>query len=137
MTATLRSSRKLTRSARSPPRPCSCDRVDARGEAADDELLDLRRPLVEPVHSCVAPVPLHRELVAEAVAAVDLDRVVGRALRDLARVQLGDARLARVRPALVLEVARAPHEEPRGLGADDDVGDEHLYELEPRERLAE
>src|SRR5207247_9947986 len=88
-------------------------RVDAGREAADDELLDLRRPLVEAIHARVAPVPFDWELVGEAVAAVDLDGVVGGALSGLGRVKLRDARLTRVRPSLVFQVARAPHQETR------------------------
>src|SRR5512143_146804 len=127
-------------------RPCAASdhsiewsayRVDARREAADDELLDLRRALVETVHARVTPKPLHRELVAEAVSAVDLDRVVGRALRDLARIELGDARLARARHTLVLQMTGTPHEEPRGLGLDDHVRDHLLHELVARDRLPE
>src|SRR5438477_2770700 len=115
----------------------SGDRVDTGREAADDELLDLRRALVEPVHARISPVALDRELVGEAVTAVDLDGAVGRALRGLGRVELGDARLTRVRASLVLEVAGAPHEEPRGLGLDDHVGDQLLDELMSRDRLSE
>src|SRR6266511_6144330 len=120
-----------------PRRPNSSDRVDARREPADDQLLDLRRPLVEAVHTRVAPEALDRELVGEAVAAVDLDRVVAGALRDLAGVELRDARLARARNALVLEMAGAVDEQPRGLGLDDHVGDELLHELVRGDGLAE
>src|SRR4029077_1798215 len=55
----------------------STNGVDAGREPADDELLYLGGAFVEAIHPRVAPVPLHRELVREAVAAVDLDGVVG------------------------------------------------------------
>src|SRR5881296_2409186 len=115
----------------------SSDRVDARGEPADDELLDLRRPLVEAVDTSVTPEALDGELVAEAIPAVDLDRVVRDALRHLRREELRDARLARVRLSLVFQIARAPHEKPRGLGVDDHVRDHLLHQLVPGDRLAE
>src|SRR5688500_15894750 len=97
------------------PRSSSSDRVDAGREAPDDQLLDRRRALVEAIHARVAPETLDRELIGEAVATVDLDSVVACALRDLAGVQLGDARLARAGDAFVLEVTRAIDEQPRRL----------------------
>src|SRR6266542_3039185 len=118
-------------------RSSSSDRVDAGREAPDDELLDLRRAFVEAIDACVSPETLDRELIREAVAAVDLDRVVAGSLRDLAGIQLGDAGLARARDALVLQMAGAIHEKARGLGLDDHVGDQLLHELVRGDRLAE
>jgi hypothetical protein len=72
-------------------------------DAADDELLDLRRALVQRGHAHVAKPALDRVVVDVAGPAVDLDRRVRALDRGLGGVELGDRRLDRVRPALVLE----------------------------------
>ena len=55
----------------------------------DDELLDLARALADRAELDVAVELLDREVLREPVAAVDLDRAVGRAHRDLGGVELG------------------------------------------------
>ena len=75
------------------------ERVDPGQRAADDQLLDLRGPLVQRGHAHVAEVALDRMVVDVARAAVDLDRGVGAADRRLGGVQLGDRGLGRVRLA--------------------------------------
>ena len=61
-------------------------RVDPGRGAADDQLLDLRRALVEGGHAGVAQVALDRIVVDVARAAVDLDRQVRALDRRLGRV---------------------------------------------------
>ena len=55
----------------------------------------------------------------------------------LGGVELGHRGLERVRPALVLEEARAPHEHARGVRLQHHVGDHRLDQLEARDRPAE
>ncbi len=86
------------------------ERVEPGLGAPDDQLLDLRRALVERRHAHVAVVALDRVVVDVARAAVDLDREVRAVLRRLGRVELGDRRLGGRRAALVLEEAGAVDE---------------------------
>src|SRR5688572_10498685 len=79
----------------------------------DDDALDLARALADRAQLRVAPHALDRILAAVPVAAVDLDRVVGDAHRDLGGMELrhrgrGAERLARILQAcgVVDEVAR-------------------------------
>src|SRR4051794_29176181 len=60
-------------------------RALAGQSAPDQQLLDLRGPLVQRRDTRVAQVLLHRELVDVAVAAVHLNGRVSGAHRDLAR----------------------------------------------------
>ena len=48
---------------------------------------------------------------------MDLHAVLGRAHRDLARVELGHGRFQRHAPALILQPRRTIREQPRGLDA--------------------
>src|SRR5436190_17007951 len=59
----------------------------------DDEPLDLARALADGGELHVAEVFLRRVVLHEAVAAVDLDAVVGHLDGDLARIQFGHRRL--------------------------------------------
>ena len=70
--------------------------------------VQLARALVDDRRLRVAQVALDRELVRVAVRAVDLDRVERRLDGVLGRVPLGEARLAGVAQALVLEPAGLP-----------------------------
>ena len=93
------------------------DRVDAGRRAADDQLLDLRRALVERRHADVAEVALDRVVVDVARAAVHLDRGVRALHRRLGRVQLGDRRLGRRRAPLRPSAKPARQtQHPRRLG---------------------
>ena len=103
----------------------------------DDQLLDLRGPLVQRRDADVAEVALDGVVVDVARAAVDLDRRVRAVHGGLGRVQLGDRGLGRVRLAGVLEVTGAPHEHPGGVGLNLHVGEHSLDELEACDRLAE
>src|SRR6478736_4530769 len=66
------------------------ERVDPGHRAPDDQLLDLRGPLVEGRHARIAEVALDGMVVDVARAAVDLDGEVRALQRGLGRVQLGD-----------------------------------------------
>src|SRR3954468_24473274 len=112
-------------------------RVLARHRAADDQLLDLRRSLVQRCHTSVAEVTLDGVVVDVAGAAVDLDREVRVADGGLGGEQLRNRRLGGTGPPGVLQPAGAPHEGTRGLGVDGHVGDHLLNELEARDRPAE
>src|SRR4051794_4122815 len=113
------------------------ERVQAGLGAPDDELLDLGGALVERRHAHVAEVALDRVVVHVARAAVDLDRLVGAALRRLGGVELGDRGLRGRGPASILEEAGAPHEHPRRVGLDPHLGDHRLHELERADRPPE
>src|SRR4051795_2595612 len=113
------------------------ERVDAGGGAPDDELLDLRRALVEGRDADVAEVTLDRVVVDVARAAVHLDRGVRALDRRLCCVELRDRRLGRVRLARVFEVPGPPDEHPGRVGLQDHVGDHRLHELERCDRTAE
>src|SRR4051812_40191762 len=131
-------------------RDSSCRRISARpagaklqlgaGEAqvaGDEEALDLGGSLADLEHLRVAVEPRHRELLHEAVSAVDLDGVAGRGDRDLAGVQLGDRGLGLVRPALVTEPRRVVRVHPRRLDGDLHVGQLELQPLERTDRALE
>ena len=84
----------------------------AEGVVGLDERVELARALVDDGRLRVAQVALDRELVRVAVGAVDLDRVERGLDRVLGGVPLGEARLAGVAQALVLEPAGPPDEQP-------------------------
>ena len=102
-----------------------------------DQRVELARPLVDDRRLRVAQVALDRELVRVAVGAVDLDRVERALDGVLGGVPLGEARLARVAQALVLEPGRAPDEQPAHLGAGGHLGDHLLDQLVLADLLAE
>src|SRR3954453_20537474 len=105
--------------------------------AADEQLLDLRRALVERGHPGVAEQLADDKLVDVAVATVHLDGVVGRADADLGGVVLRLRRGKRVLLAAHLEVGHAPGNQPSCLGLGRRVGDQLLDELEPCDRPPE
>jgi hypothetical protein len=77
--------------------------------------LHLVRALADLEDLLVAVEPRDRELVHEAVAAVDLERRSSRAVRQLARVELRHRGLAREVAALVLQPRGAVDERAAGL----------------------
>src|SRR5207247_8374461 len=83
-----------------------CLRLTAEKVSSDDELLDLRRPLVELGDLGVPEVPLHRVLRDEPVAAVDLNGVRGHPHGHLGGEELGHGRLGTEGQAPVLEKGR-------------------------------
>ena len=103
----------------------------------DHEPLDLARAFADRGELHVAKELLGRVVLHEAVAAVDLHAVLGRAHGDLARVQLRHRRLERHATALVLEVRGAIREQPRGFDARGVVRELPLDGLERGDRLPE
>src|SRR6185436_13434706 len=85
--------------------------------AGDDHALHLARALTDLEHLRVAPVPRDGVLVHEAVAAVYLCRLTGVRDCDLARVELGDRRLALERLTGEHPRRRVVVSESRGVGA--------------------
>src|SRR5262245_30691873 len=83
----------------------------------DDELLDLRRALVDLRDLGVAEVSLDLVLLDEAVAAVDLHRVRGHPHGGVRGKQFGHRRLGSMGPSLVLEGGGPQREQARGLDA--------------------
>src|ERR1041385_1658517 len=81
--------------------------------ARDDDALDLARSLVDARDARVAQQAFDGHLASVAVAAVDLQGRVADLARPLRRVELGDRRLARERPVLLLHPRRPQDEEPR------------------------
>src|SRR6478672_1978802 len=139
--ATLPSRLVSTRPLTDPRAPMSIrahrrHRVDAGRRAPDDQLVDLRGPLVERRHPGVAQVPLDGVVVDVAGAAVDLDRQVGALDGGLRGVELGDRGFGGVRLALVLEDPGTPDEQLRRVPPQDHLGDHLLDELEARDRDA-
>src|SRR5215813_12561013 len=101
-------------------------RLTAEKVSGDDELLDLRGPLVELGDLGVAEVPLHGVFRDEAVAAVDLDGVRGHTHGHLGGEELGHGRLGPVGQLAVLQESRPPREEPGRLDARGHVGQHPL-----------
>src|SRR5262249_23911484 len=136
-------SRSISTRARRPgsvattPRSISDEGALARERPADDQLLDLARPLVQGRDPGVAQVLADRVLVDVAVAAENLHGAVRRAHGRLARVELRHGRLQRVLRARVGEGGGAPRQQPRGLGLDGDLCEQLLDQLEARDRAAE
>ena len=106
-------------------------------DAADDELLDLRGALVERRHARVAEEALDRDGRRRSPSRRGPGSPVRAPDRGLGREELGDRRLGRRRAPGVLQRARALHEQPGGVGADDHVGEHLLHELEGRDRPLE
>src|SRR4051794_26911663 len=112
-------------------------RVLAGGGPADDQLLDLRGPLVQRGDAGVPQVALDRVVVDVAGAAMDLDRQVRALDRRLGRVELRDRGLGRVRLLFVLQQAGAEDQHPAGVTLEDHFGDHLLDQLEAGQRDAE
>src|SRR5690606_7715672 len=94
--------------------------------AGDDEPLYLVRALVDLVELHVAHQLLHRVLVHVAVAAEDVDRLLGGLEGHVRGVGLRDRRRLAVGPALVDEPGGVVGLPPRGLDADLHVGELEL-----------
>src|ERR1019366_2545488 len=80
----------------------------------DDHALDLGGALHDLEHLGVAEGAGHRVLAHDAVAAMDLDRLVRRLHGPLGGEQLGHRRLLVERPALVLQLRRVVEHQARG-----------------------
>src|SRR6476661_6175277 len=115
--------------------------ADARDRTRDHEALDLRRALEDRVDLRV-PVPLlHRVLTHVAVAAEDLNRLLGDPHRDLTGLELAHRALTGGELlAVVAHPARAVHEEPGRVDLHLHVGelerDALVLDDRPAERLA-
>src|SRR6187399_731937 len=105
--------------------------------ARDDQPLNLARPLADRGQLHVAEVFLGRVVLDEAVAAVNLDAVVGDLDRDLAGIQLRHRRLERRLAAELLEIRGVVGQEPRRLDLGRRVGQLPLDRLEAGDRRAE
>src|SRR3989454_1043341 len=105
--------------------------------ARDDQLLDLRRALVDLRDLRVAEVALDLGLADEAEAAVDLHGVGGDLHRRLGREELGHRRFLRVRLAGVLEAGRLQRHEPRAVDRGRHVGQHPADHLVLADRHAE
>src|SRR5260370_24929327 len=103
----------------------------------DHHLLDLAGALVDLGNTGVAEVALDVVLARVAVAAVDLQRLVGDALRHLGREELGLRGLERVALPLVLRPGRLPGHHARGVDLGRHVREVELDGLEVGEVLAE
>src|SRR5690242_2142034 len=98
--------------------------VHARDGAGDDQALDLRGAFEDRVDLRVAVPPLDRELADVAVAAEDLDRLLGGPYRDLTGLELAHRALAGLeRLAVARHPARAPHEHARRVDLHAHVGE--------------
>src|SRR5882672_3219443 len=105
--------------------------------ARNDQPLDLARPFADGRQLHVAEVFLGRIVLHEAVAAVDLDAVVGHLDRDFARVQLRHRRLERRAPAALFQIRRAIGEQPRRFDLRGGVGELPLNRLKAADGFAE
>src|SRR5262249_55577702 len=105
--------------------------------ARDDKALNLAGPLADGGELDVAEELLGRIVFDEAVAAVDLDAVLGRTHGDLARVQLGHRGLERRPLPLVLERRGSVREQARRLDARGVLDELRANALERADRLAE
>src|SRR4051812_11345104 len=101
----------------------------------DHHLLDLAGALVDLGDGGVAEVALDVVLLGVAVAAMDLQRLVGDALRHLGGEELGLRRLEGVALAAVLGPGRLPGEEAGGVDLRRHVREVELDRLEIRQRL--
>src|SRR5207302_8825866 len=103
----------------------------------DDHPLDFVRALADLEDLLVAVEPRDRVLLHVAVAAVDLERPVRDAVRQLARVELRHRGFLRERAALVLEPRRLVDEIAPRLDLRGHVRESELDGLELDDRLAE
>src|SRR3954447_7705672 len=104
---------------------------------SDDHPLHLIRSLADLEDLLVAVEARDGVLVHEPVAAVDLERPVRDAVRELAGVELGHRGLLREWAALVLEPCCAVDERAPGLDLDGHVDEPVLNRLELLDLLAE
>src|ERR1700722_10609695 len=103
----------------------------------DHQLLDLVGSLADREDLRVAVEPADRILLDVAVAAMDLERLVGRVNGEPPALQLCLRREQAKVAALVLEPGGLLHKKPARLGFDRDVGELGLDRLEARDRSAE
>src|SRR5579875_1163964 len=103
----------------------------------DDHLLDLVGALADGEDLRVAVEAADRVLLDVPVAAVDLDRLLGRADGEPAGLQLRLGGGQPEWPALVLQPGGAVREQPRGLDLGRDVRELRLDRLEGGDRPAE
>ena len=103
----------------------------------DHHLLDLVGALTDREDLRVAVEAAHRILLHVAVAAVDLDRLLGAADRQAPRLELRLRRRQREVAARVLLHRRLVNEQPRRLDLGRHVGELGLDRLEARDRPAE
>src|SRR5262249_34063127 len=109
----------------------------AEDGAGDDHAVDLRGSLPDPAHARLAVPALQRELLAHAVASVDLHGGVDDVADHLARVELGDGGFdARVLASAGLPRA-LPDEPARGADLDHGVREHPLDGLALREGRTE
>src|SRR6185312_17124850 len=118
-------------------RGCRAERSRREEVARDDHALDLARAFADFADLRVAEVTLDGELARVAVTAVDLQRLVARARRGFARVELGHGGFARERAAVIGEPRRAVREERGGVELGLAVCKHPLDGLEIRDRLSE
>src|SRR5258705_8717767 len=117
-----------------PIRPETGSRVDLDPDlAADDRQRDLGRALGDRHEAGVTPEALDGELRDVAVAAEDLDRLPGHALRDLRGEQLRHRGLAHAVP-LIEQPGGAPHHGARRLDLHRHTRQLELDRLELRDR---
>src|SRR5216683_3232368 len=137
-----RCSRRASRGSTAPDSAtcAACDLV-VGDRSRDDEPLDLARTFEERVDLGVAVPLLDREVPDVAVAAADLDRLLGDLDRDLARLQLRHRALCLLELATVATFPqRPPDERPGGLDLGCHVGeherDRFVLDQRPAELLA-
>src|SRR3954468_5960782 len=114
--------------------------VRVRGErrARDDQLLDLRRALVDAQRAHLAIEPLYDASDRDTEAAEQLDGVIDHPLRGLGRVQLGHRRLAGDAPAGdVVRPRGAVDEQRRRVHVQRHPAQLRLHELQVGHRRAE
>src|SRR5215475_4132112 len=105
--------------------------------AGDHHALDLVRSFADLQDLLVAVEPRDRRLLDESVPAVDLQRLVHDAVRQLAGVELRHRGLLREVAALVLEPRGLVDEVPSRLDLDGHVRELELDRLKARDRLPE
>src|SRR5712691_6390476 len=116
---------------------CATSTVLEPEQLADHHALHLVRAFADLQDLLVAVEPRDRVLLHETVAAVDLERGVGGAVREQARVELrlcsGEAEVL----ALIFEPGGAVDELASGFDLGCHIGERELHRLELRDRPAE